>query len=113
MLAKQEEKMITLYGIKTCPECSGLYEQVKDDSRFEIVDVGQHILHLKEFLSIRDNDAAFDEARKNGYAGLPCFVLEDGTVTFSPEEVGLRSCPLSDEVIEKLHEEADALRGTF
>ena len=47
--------MIKLYGIKTCPECSGLYEQVKGDSRFEIIDVGQHILLLKEFLSLRDN----------------------------------------------------------
>jgi glutaredoxin-related protein len=46
--------MIKLYGIKTCPECSGLYEQVKGDSRFEIIDVGQHILLLKEFLSLRD-----------------------------------------------------------
>jgi glutaredoxin-related protein len=46
--------MIKLYGIKTCPECSGLYEQVKGDSRFEIIDVGQHILLLKEFLGLRD-----------------------------------------------------------
>ena len=105
--------MIRLYGIKTCPECSGLYEQVKDDDRFEIIDVGQHILLLKEFLSLRDNDSAFDEARKNGYAGLPCFVEEDGTVSFSPEKFGLKACSLTDEVIEKLHEEADALRGTY
>jgi glutaredoxin-related protein len=46
--------MIKLYGIKTCQECSGLYEQVKGDSRFEIIDVGQHILLLKEFLGLRD-----------------------------------------------------------
>ena len=39
--------------------------------------------------------------------------VEDGKITFSPEEVGLKSCPLSDEIIEKLHEEADALRGTY
>ena len=105
--------MIKLYGIKTCPECSGLYEQVKGDSRFEIIDVGQHILLFKEFLSLRDNREEFAPARENGYAGLPCCVLEDGTITFSPEEVGLKSCPLSDEIIEKLHEEADALRGTY
>jgi glutaredoxin-related protein len=110
---KGEKAMIKLYGIKSCPECSGLYEQVKDDERFEIIDVSQHILLLKEFLSLRDNDAAFDEARNNGYAGLPCFVLEDGSVTFSPEELGLKSCPLNDEIIERLHKEADELRGTY
>ena len=48
--------MITLYGINSCPECTGLYEQVKGDSRFEIVDVSKHILLLKEFLSLRDKD---------------------------------------------------------
>ena len=32
----------------------------------------------------------FDEARKHGYAGIPCFVLEDGTVTLSPEEAGIQ-----------------------
>lgn len=105
--------MITLYGIKSCPECSGLYEQVRDDSRFEIVDVGMHILFLKEFLALRDKDPAFAEAKANGYAGLPCFVLEDGTVTFSPEEVGLKPCLLDDAIVEKLHEEADSLRGSF
>lgn len=26
-----------------------------------------------------------------GAAGIPCFVLEDGTVTLSPEDVGLHS----------------------
>ena len=52
---RRRQKMIKLYGIKTCPECLGLYEQVKGDSRFEIIDVGQHILLLKEFLGLRDN----------------------------------------------------------
>lgn len=105
--------MIKLYGIKSCPECSGLYEQVKGDDRFEIIDVAQHILLLKEFLSLRDNRDEFREARENGCAGLPVFVLEDGSITFSPEEVGLKSCPLNDEIIAKLHAEADALRGTY
>lgn len=40
---------------------------------------------------MRDNNAVFDDAKKYGYAGIPCFVLEDGTVTLSPEEAGLHS----------------------
>ena len=105
--------MITLYGINSCPECTGLYEQVKGDSRVEIVDVSKHILLLKEFLSLRDKDPAFDEAKANGYAGLPCFLLENGRVTFSPEEVGLKPVVLDDETVERLHKEADELRGTY
>lgn len=105
--------MITLYGINSCPECSGLYEQVKDDDRFEIVDVAQHILLLKEFMSLRDNREEFAAARENGYAGLPCFLLEDGRITFDAAELGLVPTVLDDETIEKLHKEADELRGKY
>ncbi len=105
--------MIKLYGIKSCPECSGLYEQVKNDDRFEIIDVAQHILLLKEFLRLRDNRDEFEPARENGYAGLPVFLLEDGSITFTPEDVGLKSCPLTDEVIDALHKEAEELRGKY
>ena len=105
--------MVKLYGIKSCPECSGLYEQVKDDPRFEIIDVAQHILLLKEFLALRDNRDEFAEARAEGYAGLPSFLKEDGSISFDPAEFGLTPVVLTDEVIGKLHEEADALRGKF
>ena len=45
---------------------------------------------------MRDNNAVFDDAKKYGYAGIPCFVLEDGTVTLSPEEgwITLGRCPI-------------------
>lgn len=105
--------MIKLYGIRSCPECSGLYEQIKDDSRFEIIDVAQHILLLKEFLSLRDSREEFAEARANGYAGLPCFVKEDGSISFSAEEFGLVPTVLDDATIDRLHKEADELRGKF
>lgn len=36
---------------------------------------------LKEFPAIRENDAIFDNAKKNGGLGIPCFVFEDGTRT--------------------------------
>ena len=45
------------------------------------------------FSGIADLRKAFDEAKKEGLAGIPCFVLEDGTVTLVPEEAGLRSRP--------------------
>ena len=46
--------------------------------------------NTKEFLRLRDNNAVFAEARVKGYAGIPCFVLEDGTVTLNAEEAGLQ-----------------------
>ena len=51
---------------------------------------------LKEFLRIRDNSPVFNEAKKVGAAGIPCFVLEDGSVTLIPEEAGLTSRPITE-----------------
>ena len=83
--------MIKIYGMKTCPDCTFVDEQVVNDSRFEIIDIGEHVRNLKAFLKLRDNSPVFDDAKRHGYAGIPCFVLEDGRVTLSPEEVGLQS----------------------
>ena len=40
-----------------------------------------------------DSSKAFDEAKRQGAIGIPCFVLEDGTVTLSPEDAGLQPRP--------------------
>ena len=82
--------MIKIYGMNTCPDCIAVDKQVEGDNRYEIIDIGSHVKYLKEFLRLRDNNSVFDEARKHGYAGIPCFVLEDGTVTLSPEEAGIQ-----------------------
>lgn len=75
--------------MSTCPDCIAVDEHVKGDSRYEVIDIGSHIRYLKEFLRLRDNSPVFDDAKKHGYAGVPCFLLEDGTVTLSPEEAGI------------------------
>ncbi len=78
----------------TCPDCTYLYDQIKGkENEFEYINIGAHVKNLKAFLKIRDNSPAFDEAKEKGYAGIPCFVKEDGTVTIVPEEVGLKSRP--------------------
>lgn len=81
--------MIKIYGMKTCPDCIAVDKHVEGDNRYEIIDIGSHIKYLKEFLHLRDNNSVFDDAKKHGYADIPCFVLEDGTVTLSPKEAGI------------------------
>ncbi len=83
--------MIKIYGMKSCPDCVAVDRQVEGNSRYQVIDIGEHVGLLKEFLRLRDNNPVFDEAKKKGYAGIPCFVLEDGTVTLNPEEAGLKS----------------------
>lgn len=88
--------MIKIYGMDTCPDCTYVKEQVAGNSDYEIIDIGQHVKSLKAFLKLRDNNPVFDNARKYGFVGIPCFVLEDGTVTLDPEDVGLHLRSLTE-----------------
>lgn len=88
--------MIKIYGMETCPDCTYVEEQVKGNDKYEVIDIGRHVKDLKAFLRLRDNSPVFDEAKRNGAAGIPCFVLEDGTVTLNPEDVGLNSRPVNE-----------------
>ena len=88
--------MIKIYGMGTCPDCTYLDEQIKGNDRYEIIDIGQHVKNLKEFLKLRDSHPVFDKAKKMGSVGIPCMVLEDGTVTLTPEEAGLQSRPVNE-----------------
>lgn len=86
--------MIKVYGMPTCPDCAYVHVQIKDRTgEFEYINIGEDVQYLKEFVRLRDKEAAFDECRENGYLGIPCFVREDGFVTVVPEKVGLVSRP--------------------
>lgn len=82
--------MVKVFTMETCPDCTAVKEQIKNNPHFEIIDIGEHVRNLKQFLALRDNNPAFDDARRNGYVGIPCFVLEDGSITFSLQDVHLK-----------------------
>ena len=81
--------------METCPDCTYVEQQVAGNSNYEVIDIGRHVRDLKAFLRLRDNNPVFDGPKKMGAAGIPCFVLEDGTVTLIPEEAGLKSRPVA------------------
>ncbi len=82
--------------METCPDCTYLDDQVKGNDKYEVIDIGKHVKDLKAFLKLRDNNSVFDEAKKTGSVGIPCLVLEDGTVTLTPEDAGLKSRPIAE-----------------
>lgn len=83
--------MIKIYGMESCPDCTFVEEQINGDEKYEIIDIGRHVKDLKAFLKLRDREPVFEEVKRKGQAGIPCFVLDDGRVTLCPEEAGLRS----------------------
>ena len=83
--------MIKIYSMPSCPDCRHVEEQIAGLDGYEVTDIGSHVRLLKEFLRLRDSSPAFDEAKRCGSIGIPCFVLEDGRVTLKPEEAGLNA----------------------
>ncbi|MBP3869765.1 MAG: glutaredoxin [Faecalicoccus sp.] len=82
--------MIKIYGLPTCPYCDYIYEQIKGrEDEFEYINIGEHIKNMSAFTRLRDNSPVFDHSKEIGDVGIPAFVLEDGTITLKPEDVGL------------------------
>ncbi len=85
--------MTKVYVMATCPDCKQVKIQLADNSNYELIDIGEHVKNLKQFLKLRDNNPAFDEAKANGWIGIPCFLLEDGTVKFSMDDIVIEEAP--------------------
>ncbi len=82
--------MVKIYGMPTCPYCDYIYEQVKDRTdEFEYINIGENIRNLGTFIRLRDTCPVFDHLKAIGDVGVPAFVLEDGTVSVDPADVGL------------------------
>lgn len=81
--------MTIVYTMKSCPDCVAVKRQTEGKPDFRLCDIGESVTHMKAFLRLRDANTAFDAAKAAGSIGIPCFVLEDGTVTLSPAEAGL------------------------
>lgn len=75
--------------MKSCPYCAHVMKQVEGNPKFKVIDIGEDVRYMKEFLALRDNDPAFDEEKATGDVCIPCYVREDGSVTLMSKDVGL------------------------
>ena len=79
--------MLKIYGSMLCKDCVACVADLeRAEAEFEFCDFAASLLYLKEFLAIRDSSPLFDDARQQGYIGIPCIVAEDGTVSLSWSE---------------------------
>ena len=75
--------------MKSCPYCAHVMKQVEGNPEFKVIDIGEDVRYMKEFLALRDNDPAFDEEKATGDVCIPCYVRDDGSVTLMSKDVGL------------------------
>ena len=78
---------VTVYGSHMCPgTLSALVKLFDADITTDFHDVLGTNQELKAFLKLRE-DPIFDQKKAEDKIGFPFFILEDGTKTFSLEEV--------------------------
>ncbi|MFC4804550.1 hypothetical protein [Filifactor villosus] len=41
--------------------------------------------NLKEFTALRDHRVEFEDARKNGYMGIPCLLTDEAVIFFEED----------------------------
>ena len=79
--------MLKIYGSMLCPDCVQCREDLDQAGvTYEYLDFSESLKNLKEFLVLRDNNAVFEDVRKDGRIGIPCLVDEDGNVSLSWDE---------------------------
>ena len=79
--------MLKIYGSMLCSDCVDCCADLDNTNiQYEFLDFAASIKNLKEFLTIRDREAVFEDVRQKGSIGIPCIVREDGSVTLSWEE---------------------------
>lgn len=79
--------MLKIYGSMLCPDCVKCREDLdRAGVVYEYLDFSDSLIHLKEFLALRDGDPAFIPVREAGKIGIPCIMEENGSVSLSWEE---------------------------
>ncbi|MGN1378316.1 MAG: glutaredoxin domain-containing protein [Dorea sp.] len=79
---------LIVYGTNACPDCVEAIQKL-DEKKADYVylEFSNNMPNLKRFLKLRDTEAIFDAVKEQGKVGVPCFKLEDGTLTLDLEEV--------------------------
>lgn len=75
-----------IYGTDLCPDCVEAKRKLDEKNiPYDYVDITESIGNLKAFMKMRDEEPAFDEAKKAGAVGVPAFVLDDGEIRLEIE----------------------------
>lgn len=70
-----------LFFAQDCPDTQPFVAKLKAlNIDYEEVEVLQSLPNFKRFLQLRDRHSAFDNAKVNGYIGIPALLLDNDQV---------------------------------
>ena len=79
---------IILFGTNACPDCVEAVKILEEkNAQYTYLEFSESTANLKRFLKLRDTESIFDDVKKNGKIGVPCFKLSDGTLTLNLNDV--------------------------
>lgn len=98
-----------VYGTAICIDCRN-FKALKENRGMEdiqYIDITENTDNLRAFLGLRDTMEAFQSVKEHGGIGIPCFVKEDGTVSFDVNEAlsWIGQEPVKEEEIVERREE--------
>lgn len=71
-----------IYGTLQCKDCVACVQALEQAGiAYAFCDIQGELSHLKAFLKLRDALPLFAAAKAEGKIGIPCVVLDDGTIT--------------------------------
>ncbi len=76
--------MLKIYGSKVCSDCVACKARLDaGGAEYDFVDITESMKNLKEFLRLRDSEIVFEDARQNGYVGIPALIPDNGVITLN------------------------------
>lgn len=77
-----------MYSSEICPGCRNFKALMAErgiEDAFEVIDITENVMKMREFLKLRDNEDAFAAVREHSAIGIPSFVNDDGEITLDED----------------------------
>lgn len=86
---KKKKPVITMVGTYLCKACRAKMEIIREEELpVEFHDIVENLNDMRLYLKIRESHPEiYDKIREEGRAGVPVFIMPDGTVTNDSEQV--------------------------
>lgn len=73
---------VTVIGSHLCPDTLYALNRLSAaGAEVDFKNLSASLSDLKIYLALRQDSPVYADIRENGGIGIPCFILEDGTVT--------------------------------